>query len=281
MEPAGLTIGVVGLASLFSTCMECFDYIQLGRTFGKDYGKCLLRLDAAKLRFSRWGEATGIASTSQVNDRLAVSEPDFRLAESLLQQIQDSFEDTEKISRRYQKHAVLNSPTSDALVVYDEKIDLSPQDLQIHSQLRAIASRRQKTTGLVQKTRWALYEKKKLDAMISDITEFIDKLVDLFPDAKESQTPLCENELSSIGDAEDLTKLKDIAGADDRVLQSCAEAELVRRGHIVKNWKAEDHADVWVGDENGVGVESKGHRVSEFSVSGSAKVRLGNNNKGQ
>ena len=38
MEPAGLTLGVVGLASLFSTCMECFDYIQLSRSFGKDYG---------------------------------------------------------------------------------------------------------------------------------------------------------------------------------------------------------------------------------------------------
>lgn len=72
MEAAGLTLGVVGLASLFSTCMECFDYIQLSRTFGKDYGKCLLRLHAAKLRFSRWGETTGVASASLVNDRLAV-----------------------------------------------------------------------------------------------------------------------------------------------------------------------------------------------------------------
>jgi hypothetical protein len=145
---------------------------------------------------SRWGEATGIASTSQVSERLAVSEKDFRLAESLLQQIQDSFEDTEKISRRYQKHATLNGPTTDALVVYDEQVDLSLQVLRLHSQLRAIASRRQKSTGLVQKARWALYEKKKLDAMIGDVTEFVDKLVDLFPNVKESQMPLCKDELS-------------------------------------------------------------------------------------
>ena len=46
MEPASLTIGVVGLAGLFSTCMQCFDYVQLGRAFGDDYGKCLLRLEA-------------------------------------------------------------------------------------------------------------------------------------------------------------------------------------------------------------------------------------------
>ena len=126
-------------------------------------GKCLLRLDAAKLRLSRWAEATGIASTSQVRERLAVSGKDFRLAESFLQQIQDSFEDTENISRRYLKHTILNSPPTDALAVYDERVDLSLQDLRLHSQLRAIASRRQKSTGLVQKARWALYEKKKLD----------------------------------------------------------------------------------------------------------------------
>jgi Prion-inhibition and propagation len=64
MEPASLTVGVVGLAGLFSACMECFDYLQLGQAFGEDYGKCLLRLDAAKLRFSRWGEAMGIALSS-------------------------------------------------------------------------------------------------------------------------------------------------------------------------------------------------------------------------
>jgi len=279
MEPVGFTVGVIGLAGLFSTCMECFDYVQLGQAFGKDYGKCLLRLDAAKLRFSRWGEAAGIASTTQVSDRLHVSEKDFRLAESLLQQIQDSFEDTEKLSKRYQKHAILSSPTSDALVVYDEQADLSPQDLRLHSQLRAIASRRQKSTGLVQKARWALYEKKKLDAMIGDITEFVDKLVDLFPDVKKSQTPLCEKELSTIGDAQDLAQLKVVAGADDKVLQSCAEAEFARRGHIITDWKAEDHADVWIGDENASGVENRGHCVSKFSALGSSKVRIGNNNE--
>jgi hypothetical protein len=31
--------------------------------------------------------------------------------------------------------------------------------------------------------------------MIDDITDFVDKLVDLFPDAKKSQTPLCAKEL--------------------------------------------------------------------------------------
>lgn len=272
MEPASLTIGVVGLASLFSTCMECFDYIQLGRAFGKDYGKCLLRLDAAKLRFSRWGEAMGIALSSQTRGTIVVPDKDFQVAQSLLQQIVESFEDAEKVSKRYQRHTELESPTSDVLTVYDERTGLCRRDLNLHSQLRAMASGRQISTGLVQKTRWALYEKRKFDTMISEITEFVGKLVDLFPIAKESQIPLCEVELLAIEDAQDLATLKTLAGPDDDVLDQSVEAELKRRGHVVKNWNAVDNADVWVGDENEYGIESKGHHVSKFTVSGSAKI---------
>ena len=181
MEPVGFAIGVVGLAGLFSTCMECFDYIQLGRAFGSDYGKCLLRLDAAKVRFSRWGEATGIVPTTQAAGQLQLSDQEYRLAESLLRQIHDLFDDSQSACARYQKHARLSSSTSDALVVYDDQQDLNSQDLKLHSHLRAIALRRQKSTSLDKKARWALYEKKKFDNIISEIAEFADRLVNLFP----------------------------------------------------------------------------------------------------
>ena len=281
MEPVGFTIGVMGLAGLFSTCMQCFDYVQLGRAFGDDYGKCLLRLDAAKLRLSRWGEAVGIAVTSQDRKPVVLSPQEFHLAQSLLQQIQDSFDDTEKISKRYRKHAEMESSTNGVLAVYSEQSDLRPQEKQLHSQLRAIAFRRQQSTGLVQKTRWALYEKKRFDSLIGDITDFVDKLINLFPVARESQTSICQAELRTITDEQDLVTLRAIARTDDEILQRGIEEELTRRGHVVTDWKAGDDADVWIGDENAFGVDSKGHHVSKFAVSGSAKVRLGNQNRGR
>lgn len=95
----------------------------------------------------------------------ALSEKDFRAAESLLQQIQDSFEDTKKISRRYQTHAILDGPTSDALAIsvirvisVSKTCDFTPSGGKL---------RRQKSTALVQKVRWALYEKKEHDVMTS------------------------------------------------------------------------------------------------------------------
>ena len=281
MDPASLTISVIGLASLFSACMGCFDSIQLGRAFGEDYGKCLLRLDAAKLRFSRWGEAAGIAPNSKARSTIVVPDKDFRLAQSLLEQIMESFEDAENFSRRYQRRSELESPTSEVLATCDERQSLRWRDFNLHSQLRKVASRRQQSTDFVQKTKWALYEKKRLDTMIGEITEFTYRLVELFPVVKKSQIPLCEMELSAIEDAQDLITLKTLAGPDDEVLRQSVEAKVKRRGHIIQNWSASDNADVWVGDENEYGAEGKGHHVSKFTVSGSAKVRLGNNNQGR
>lgn len=37
MEVAGLAIGVVGVAALFSTCIESFDIVVTGKNFSEDY----------------------------------------------------------------------------------------------------------------------------------------------------------------------------------------------------------------------------------------------------
>ena len=37
MEPVGFAIGVAGLAGTFTACVDCFEYVQLGRKFGADY----------------------------------------------------------------------------------------------------------------------------------------------------------------------------------------------------------------------------------------------------
>ena len=37
VDPVGATLGVLGLAGLFTVCVDCFDYIQSGRSLGKDF----------------------------------------------------------------------------------------------------------------------------------------------------------------------------------------------------------------------------------------------------
>ena len=59
-EVAGLTVGAVVLASLFSTCIECFDYLKSTQDFRRDYRLLLVKLDLEKTRLLIWGNAVGI-----------------------------------------------------------------------------------------------------------------------------------------------------------------------------------------------------------------------------
>jgi hypothetical protein len=52
-EAAGLVVGVVAFAGLFNNTVECLEFVQLGRVFGKDFQTSQLRLDNARPRLSR------------------------------------------------------------------------------------------------------------------------------------------------------------------------------------------------------------------------------------
>lgn len=132
--------------------------IQLGGTFDRDYGECLIQLCLAESRFSQWREATGIVSASQVSH--------IRPAQYTFERTQELFEDAKKIYSRYSDDTILSDLKSGT---YNE------QDSQLRFQ-REIASRCQKSTGLVKKAQWALYERKKLENITRNITNFVDEL---------------------------------------------------------------------------------------------------------
>lgn len=281
MEPAGLAVGLLGLAGIFSAVVECFEYVQLGKAFGADYGKCILRLDVALLRLCRWASVFGIAEDSEQTRAIDVPQQDFQVVKRLLQQILDTFEDAKRISERYEKSTKDQNTHMDALTRLNEEADLTHEDERLHSQLRRIAKRRQKCIGVLGKARWALYEKKKFDRLIEDITEFVDKLVMLFPGSPQAQAQLCESEVTEIQNDEDLATLQAIAGGDDELLQRTIEAKRASRGgHDTSDWTVEG-GKVRIGDDNDFDRESVGHRAHGFKINGSADVWIGNRNKGR
>ncbi|KAL9024100.1 MAG: hypothetical protein Q9196_006761, partial [Gyalolechia fulgens] len=238
MEPAGLVIGVAGIASAFTTCIDCFEYVQLGRQFGRDYGKCLLRLDAAKVRLSRWGEAMGLGPNLSVKQQFSTSDENIGVGHSLLEQILESFEDAERVSERFKKHTSVKHISQDELVVCNPDSDLNSDFQRLHLTMRQLASKRQNQTNVMKKAKWALYEKKRFDTMIEDICGFINELVDLFPAVQEDQRELCKAEVSAISKTEDLVLLHEVAGKDDKMLAAEVEKQRDDRGHTFNDWKA-------------------------------------------
>jgi hypothetical protein len=58
MEPIS-AVGVIGLAGLFSSCLEAVDKVQTYRSFGSDSHVLDTRFKAAKVRLEKWGRRVG------------------------------------------------------------------------------------------------------------------------------------------------------------------------------------------------------------------------------
>lgn len=217
-EVAGLAVGVVALASLFNNTIECFEFVQLGRTFGKNYQTSQLKLDNARLRLSRWGKSLGLDDNIQEMVSLEgrfVSQSLVKHAEALLGQIIELFAEAEGVSHKYKSRV----KSDDNGLVYNPQTDLEPAMAELHQRMRQLAIDRQNRSSLRQKAKWALYQEKQFRRLIEDITELLDDLVELFPASQQSQRDLCDLEVSNIGETKATSALREIAADQDKLLE--------------------------------------------------------------
>ncbi|KAH7061831.1 prion-inhibition and propagation-domain-containing protein [Paraphoma chrysanthemicola] len=251
-ETAGLVVGVVALASLFNNTVECFEFVQLGRTFGKSFQTSQLKLDNARLRLSRWGKSLGldddVRDTASLQGRFG-SEANVKHAEALLGQIVELFAEAEGVSSRYKSRT---EPQDGSLVVYDPQTDLDPAVAKLHDKMRQLAIERQNRSGVRQKAKWALYQEKHFRRLIEDITELVNDLDSLFPTTQHSQRDLCDIEVSAIGEGEGISVLREIAAAQDKLLEQAitkATESAGRSHHIV--FSGSGNTGVQVGHNSG------------------------------
>lgn len=221
METSGLIVGVFGLASLFNNVIDCFEYVHIGRLFGSSFELYLLKLDNAQLRLSRWGDALGL-SGGAVDDATALpsnvwSETDKSKAEQNLGQILEQFNEAMKISAQYK---IGKEPESENLSIQDEGI-LEMTTLSLHKRTRAIAKKRQNRASLAKKIKFALYDEKHLKALVDEITNLTNQLVDLFPAQKPRQIELAAQEVSDL--SEPFRNLSKAVSGQDKDLLSALE----------------------------------------------------------
>ncbi|KAF2844206.1 small s protein [Plenodomus tracheiphilus IPT5] len=235
-EAAGLVVGVVALAGLLNNTVECFEFVQLGRAFGKNFQTSQLKLDNARLRLSRWGKSLGlddhVRDTASLQGRFG-SAANVKHAEDLLGQIVQLFAEAEGVSNKYKSRT---EPQDGSLVVYDPQTDLDPAMARLHEKMRQLAIERQNRSGVRQKAKWALYQEKQFRRLIEDITELVSDLDDLFPATQQPQRELCDIEVSTIGEGEGMSALREIAADQDKLLEQAitkATENTERLHHIV------------------------------------------------
>ncbi|KAK2005285.1 hypothetical protein LZ32DRAFT_664471 [Colletotrichum eremochloae] len=91
MEPVGLAVGVVGLAGLFSSCLEAVAKFDSYKNSGRDSRSLATSFDVHKHRFEQWGRAVGIekGKLSDTHHPALDDEKTLALVYKLLANIQD------------------------------------------------------------------------------------------------------------------------------------------------------------------------------------------------
>ena len=225
--------------------------------------------------------AVGLGPELHLKLQISASDEDIRLAQSLLEQILETFKDAERISERFKKHTTIQNPRSGDLIVYNATSNMDSDYRPLHLTIRELALKRQKETSIFKKAAWALYEKKRFEGIITDVNDLATQLMDFFTAAQDDRRALCTTEVSAINRSQDLALLQNAVDEEDQMFSNEIKKELERRGHNVTDWRADGSSKMWIGDKNAFGVNSKSHNVARFTISDRADIHIGNINEGK
>ena len=232
MEPAGLSIGILAIAGLFNNAVDCFEYVQIGRSFGQSHQTGLLKLDVVRLRLSRWGHSVGLSSELKDTQSLPQalgSAQDMDKAEQILGQILMLFADAEGISAKFKTRG---GWSEQELLVHDTQMDLEPAALSLYNKMRDLSIKRQNQTRLRQKARWALYEEKHFKSLIEDIASLVDDLIELFPAVQALPKTLCKAEVAEMAADEYLPTLEAVVKGQDRLLEDAIVENISQKAPV-------------------------------------------------
>jgi hypothetical protein len=210
VEPISLTIGI---APLFSTCIECFDYFKAGQEIEEDLEIILTKLDIEKTRLLMWGNGVGVL-TDLPGDR-AVGLSDEVKAKSIkgcLKCINTLLSGAENLRKEYGLQNLQPADTKRGQTV--DFVSKNSMRIFQTSKLRFWVKHKAKPEefGILSKTKWAIHSKEKFEGLIIHLREFIDGLYQVVPVGRESQDRLIEGDIASILD---INKLRIVKSACD------------------------------------------------------------------
>ena len=243
METAGLVIGTLGLAALFETCMTCFDYIDTGRQYGKDYQRFAISMRSLELRMSRWWDVARLQAGTARMSKDAESQ-----IKDLLGEITSDLQEAQKRAQKY------NNPT----MADDGSVRLET----LAENFQRQANIRQRRTPLGNVIKWALRDQTKCKRLIKSIKNAVEELEGVLPqtahdsqlthraaveDAQQLVQPAEVEEPTEANATPDIEILHDAAD-NDPVLQQVLEI-------VARNASGDEIRDIFTSDKARVALD--------------------------
>jgi hypothetical protein len=220
MEVVSLSIGAVALAALLNNAVDCFNYVRVAQSTGRDFQTCLLRLQNLQLRLSRWGEGVGLTAFDDDSIRIPFSANEQQKIRPLLEHIIRLFESADKEAMKQGTSRKTSSKVPE---------EAAHQDItSLCKKMKDIYVERQRNTDLSRKTVSALHSKAELTHLISGLQDLIDDLVELYPptDRQCTERALCSRETQALREEVALPELHAIALTQDGRLAEAINAQV-------------------------------------------------------
>ncbi|KAM3085703.1 hypothetical protein ACMFMG_002768 [Clarireedia jacksonii] len=216
MEAAGLVLGVLGIAGLFSACIDNFDIVVRAKDFSEDFDILCTLLVTQRVQFAIWGELVGLvadANGKKLPYNKAIDRPDIRSAlERTLNNIRLLLQKADVIVDRYEieygSSPSTEVSTSKGMDVFKDHWD------SFKTRLR----KNQKQKSVTKVTRWAVHDSAQFEKQVSRIKELVEALYSITSSLGllEQQHARLKQEIESISDTQSLRLLRDAASVDHR-----------------------------------------------------------------
>jgi Prion-inhibition and propagation len=198
MDPTSFAFGALALASLFSTCVECFEYFGAARSFTKDYDVLLVKLDVQKERLLTWGDLAGVLRT-QKEERLHELNKKEALVQRCLDSMQSLFLDASKLESLYGlKTEAGGTPMETPKTLSSYRADL------FNRSYARINGQPKTRRNLTQRTKWAIHDKGKFESLIRHVKDLVDGLHNVVPVLAQQQDAMIRQDILALN----ITELK-------------------------------------------------------------------------
>ncbi|KAK3360995.1 prion-inhibition and propagation-domain-containing protein, partial [Lasiosphaeria ovina] len=218
----GLSLGLAGVAGLFSACLECYQLVQRGATMQKDTVILITKFENQELRFTAWGRARVLFGPEECDPRLDEPQLGVRVF-ATLKCIKSLFEDERNLNRRYGLRQ--SSDTSSGLLPASKSTAMAT----------SLMKQSQRFT-LLNKAQWEIADREKFAELIQHLKDFNDDLETMTraTDVPRRQRIIVEYEIEEVDDVEVLEEMVMASEDDSDVVSDTASIRLerIREGSI-------------------------------------------------
>jgi len=195
----GLAASAITLASLFTSCVECFHYFKSAQHCPEEAERLLVKLDCEKARLLTWGNTVGILHTSNEGRFSQLDEPDKDiLIRRCLAQIIALLTDGEKLQKDYGSRPATKADGQNRIHVGL----LSSNSMGIFQTAKRRFFARfggaQGKPSLLSRTKWAIRDRAKFEGLVLHLKDFIDSLIQITLEQSQTIDAIVEDDIASI-----------------------------------------------------------------------------------